>query len=213
MNWLFYNTDLLVDDWWNHFPFFCNCSLFSGENYIWLPRFLFITEWSSLDSSGDTTYWINSICSTVYWEVSGWWYTLSLTKISECIIFDKAMILSHGVLINFAGQKMKFSIKDIFGKCDQIHSYLWIWSHLLKKSLIKNFIFCAVFLLFNTFSFLFAQRLLFINSVSLYFDPSSFCHLPSSFLVSDYSYNLRDIFLRKHILVWPVELVWYWSHA
>ena len=28
-------------------------------------------------------------------------------------------------------QKMKFSIKDFFSKCDQI---LWIWSHLLKKS-------------------------------------------------------------------------------
>ena len=33
---------------------------------------------------------------------------------------------------------MKFSIKDFFSKCDQI------WSHLLKKSLMENFIFCAV---------------------------------------------------------------------
>ena len=41
-------------------------------------------------------------------------------------------------------QKMKFSIKDFFSKCDQIHSFLRIWSHLLKKSLMKNFIFCAV---------------------------------------------------------------------
>ena len=32
---------------------------------------------------------------------------------------------------------MKFSIKDIFSKCDQI-------LHLLKKSLTENFIFCAV---------------------------------------------------------------------
>ena len=39
---------------------------------------------------------------------------------------------------------MKFSIKDIFSKCDQIGSFLRIWSHLLKKSLIKNFTFCAV---------------------------------------------------------------------
>ena len=31
-------------------------------------------------------------------------------------------------------QKMKFSIKDFFSKCDQIHSFLRIWSHLLKKS-------------------------------------------------------------------------------
>ena len=41
-------------------------------------------------------------------------------------------------------QKMKFSIKDFYSKCDQIHSFLQIWSHLLKKSLIENFIFCAV---------------------------------------------------------------------
>ena len=42
-------------------------------------------------------------------------------------------------------QKMKFSVKDFFRKCDQIYSFLRIWSHLLKKSLMKNFIFCAVY--------------------------------------------------------------------
>ena len=40
---------------------------------------------------------------------------------------------------------MKFYIEDFFGKYDQICSFLWIWSQLLKKSLIENFIFCAVF--------------------------------------------------------------------
>ena len=44
----------------------------------------------------------------------------------------------------YTAQKMKFSIKDFFSKCDQIHSFLWIWSHLLKKSIMENFIFCAV---------------------------------------------------------------------
>ena len=39
---------------------------------------------------------------------------------------------------------MKFSIKNFFSKGDQIRSFLRIWSHLPKKSLIKNFIFCAV---------------------------------------------------------------------
>ena len=33
--------------------------------------------------------------------------------------------------------KMNFSIKDFFSKCDQIRSFLRIWSHLLKKSLGK----------------------------------------------------------------------------
>ena len=39
---------------------------------------------------------------------------------------------------------MKFSIKDFFSKCDQICSFLRIWSHLPKKSLMEHFIFCAV---------------------------------------------------------------------
>ena len=36
-------------------------------------------------------------------------------------------------------QKMKFPIKDFLSKCDQIRMKL-IWSHLLKKSLMENFI-------------------------------------------------------------------------
>ena len=39
---------------------------------------------------------------------------------------------------------MKFSIKDFFSKRDQIRRKLRIWSPLLKKSLMENFIFCAV---------------------------------------------------------------------
>ena len=41
-------------------------------------------------------------------------------------------------------QKLNISIKDFFRKCDQIQRKLRIWSHLLKKSLMENFIFCAV---------------------------------------------------------------------
>ena len=45
----------------------------------------------------------------------------------------------------YTAQKLKFSIKDFFiSKCDQIYSFLRIWSHLLKKSLMGNVIFCAV---------------------------------------------------------------------
>ena len=39
---------------------------------------------------------------------------------------------------------MKFSITDFLSKRDQIRRELWICSHLLKKSLMENFIFCAV---------------------------------------------------------------------
>ena len=36
---------------------------------------------------------------------------------------------------------MKSSTKDFLSKCDQIRIFQQIWSHLLKKSLMKNFIF------------------------------------------------------------------------
>ena len=44
----------------------------------------------------------------------------------------------------YTAQKMKFSIKNALSKCDQIRSFLRIWSQLLKKSLLGNFFFCAV---------------------------------------------------------------------
>ena len=47
-------------------------------------------------------------------------------------------------MIGHAAQKMKFSTKDFFSKCVQILRKLQILSHLLKKSLMKNFIFCEV---------------------------------------------------------------------
>ena len=40
----------------------------------------------------------------------------------------------------YNAQNMKFSIKDFCLKCDQIRM---IWSHLLRKSLMENFIFYA----------------------------------------------------------------------
>ena len=49
----------------------------------------------------------------------------------------KAILLG----LTSTAQKMKFFIKDFFSKCGQIRSFLWIWSYLLKKSLMENFIF------------------------------------------------------------------------
>ena len=44
----------------------------------------------------------------------------------------------------YTAEKVKFSIKDFLSKCDQIRSFQQICSHLLKKSLIENFIFLAM---------------------------------------------------------------------
>ena len=41
---------------------------------------------------------------------------------------------------------MRLSIKDFFSKYDEIRRKLRIWSPLLKKSCMENFIFCAVIL-------------------------------------------------------------------
>ena len=35
-------------------------------------------------------------------------------------------------------QEVKFFIKDFFSKCDEMRSFLRIWSHILKKTLMKN---------------------------------------------------------------------------
>ena len=46
---------------------------------------------------------------------------------------------------SFINRKInKDIIKDFFSKCDQIHCFWPIWSHLLNKFLMKSFIFCAV---------------------------------------------------------------------
>ena len=64
----------------------------------------------------------------------------------EIAIEDTSEIVSFQTVLSYTdtAQKMMFSIKDFFRKCDQFRSFLRIWSHLLKKSLTENFIFCAV---------------------------------------------------------------------
>ena len=60
------------------------------------------------------------------------------------IYLSDGLEISARLKIHPTTQKMKFSIKVFFSKCYQIHSFLRIWSNLLKKSLMENFIFCAV---------------------------------------------------------------------
>ena len=61
----------------------------------------------------------------------------------SCSFFWRHRIL----LMRPTRQKVKFSIKNFFSECDQIRSFLRIWSHLLTKSLMENFSFCAVTIL------------------------------------------------------------------
>ena len=52
------------------------------------------------------------------------------------------MLQNQAILMHV--KKMKFSDKNFFGKCDIICKKLQIWSDLLEKSLMENFIFCVV---------------------------------------------------------------------
>ena len=62
-------------------------------------------------------------------------------EIRSVFLHMSKAFISYGMS---TAQKMKFSIEDFFSKCDQIRRNLRVESHLLKKSLVENFIFCAV---------------------------------------------------------------------
>ena len=73
---------------------------------------------------------------------------LALSNFVWFLYFVRLIFWSYTNLV----QNMKFSIKYFFSKCDQIRRKLRIWSHLLKKSLMENFIFCAVKLYCRTYA-------------------------------------------------------------
>ena len=78
----------------------------------------------------------------------------------ESIVNDKLLGVDcccKALHLKYVAQKMKFFIKDFFSKCDKIRSFLRIWSHLLKKSLIENFIFCAMTFVMRLFSVVFCR--------------------------------------------------------
>ena len=68
---------------------------------------------------------------------------LQLFRVLKCSAFRVSECFSTDCLRNTA-EKMKFSIKHFFSKCEQICWKLRIWSHLLRKSFMENVIFCAV---------------------------------------------------------------------
>ena len=69
----------------------------------------------------------------------------SLVVLLQTLLQKNCSLVKSFLVIAFlTAQKMKFSIKYFFNKCDQIHRKLRIWSNLLKKSLMENFSFCAV---------------------------------------------------------------------
>ena len=80
------------------------------------------------------------LCISNSWTDSKMFHITS----KHCSIFSNTSPANWVTYRTNTAQKRKFPIKDIFSKCIQILSFLRIWSHLLKKSLMKSFIFCVV---------------------------------------------------------------------
>ena len=57
-------------------------------------------------------------------------------RISECFKFNK----NWKMKLDTQDKKMKFSVGDFWSKCDQVRGKLRIWSYLLKKFLMENFV-------------------------------------------------------------------------
>ena len=66
-------------------------------------------------------------------------------KHTVLLVLLKMNLLNTRYLTNYYFISNMFSIEGFFSKCEQIRSFLRIQSHLLKKSLMENFISCAVF--------------------------------------------------------------------
>ena len=82
---------------------------------------------------------------------------------------------------------MKFSIKDFFSKWDQIRRNLRIWSHLLKKSFMENFVFCSMSVIFEDI-----------------FDIANISAFPISYMLNFLtSLGQHSVYMKNLILMFP----------
>ena len=124
-------------------------------------------------------------------------------KVSEYWVFSALYFLVFGMntfIYNVnASIYSKFSIKDFFSKCDQIRRKLPIWSHLLKKSLMENFIFCTVIQTITLDLVIFHAVL---DTCLIYFVP--ILHLELRFCVFLKKRYIRYTSLPKYILTYKI---------
>ena len=89
----------------------------------WLNVLLMGSEYDSVDYQNV----LNNLLVYKYTWIEVFHYIFNLT-IFTCV----------------TAQKVKFFSKYLLSKYYQTRSFLQIWSHLLKKSFMENFIFCAM---------------------------------------------------------------------
>ena len=82
----------------------------------------------------------------IFCVVSLWIFDISrfLQRLMHRWFSPKNCLDNQNILQKNTAQKLKFSVKDFFSNCDDIRRKLLIWTHLLKKSLMENFSFCAI---------------------------------------------------------------------
>ena len=111
---------------------------------------------------------------------------------------------------SYTAQKMKFSIMEVFSKCDQIRRKLQIWSNLLKRSLMENFVFCAVKIQYRTCRVNERQVCRQSKSVSLVYKACSPCDVnvvtesnrSGISHSADYLVRFQDILSDKYLITW-----------
>ena len=124
VNMLLFNTALEQKIY--YLPSVCRYSwLFIKILFCTESVFMFFLKWKLFTVLCITQY----IVGKFIWTSFDWLLFLGLSD--NCRALDSA-------------QKMKFYIKDFSSKCDQIHRFLRIWSHLLEKSVKESFIFCVM---------------------------------------------------------------------
>ena len=121
---------------WSFWDFYCVFTDLSKNIWIKVTENLFFTKTLAEVNQWPKGYLFEAL-------LNSWWHRqkYELEDYEEQIFI---LSRSYKSLVSNTAQKIKFSIKDFFSKCEQICSKLWIWSHLLKKSSMENFIFCAV---------------------------------------------------------------------
>ena len=89
------------------------------------------------------THFLNSASVLLNFQINRASNVARVLLLHIVIISSRHAIFCIFVYVSTA-QKMKFSIKELFSIFNQIGSFLRIWSHLLKKSLMEKFICCVM---------------------------------------------------------------------
>ena len=63
------------------------------------------------------------------WHPQNYCHRLRKSYFTSISFVENISLEILSVIVVYTAQKMKISIQDIFSKCDQIRSFLRIWSH------------------------------------------------------------------------------------